>query len=162
MKTIRLFGVALLTVLMSVGFSSCSKSDDDNGGGSSASIEGIWYAKSEYDYNWDYTNDKPDMSKAKRTHTYNDYDQRYTHTITKNGNGYTDKYTDGDDDWYGIYEFNLISGNEYDLYDVHKSDNRKEKVGTLVVKSVTEKQMVWEVTTNRDGDKGFCVLTLMR
>ena len=44
MKTIRLFGVALLTVLLSVGFSSCSKSDDDNGngggGGTSASIEG--------------------------------------------------------------------------------------------------------------------------
>ena len=44
MKTIRLFGIALLTVLMSVAISSCSKSDDDNngGGGSSASIEGTW------------------------------------------------------------------------------------------------------------------------
>ena len=42
MKTLRLFGIALLTVLMSVGSSSCSKSDDDNGGGeTSASIEGI-------------------------------------------------------------------------------------------------------------------------
>ena len=49
MKTIRLFGIALLTVLMSVAISSCSKSDDDNngGGGSSASIEGTWYLKSE-------------------------------------------------------------------------------------------------------------------
>ena len=42
MKTIRLFGVALLTVLLSVGFSSCSKSDDDNGGSSSNPLVGTW------------------------------------------------------------------------------------------------------------------------
>ena len=49
MKTIRLFGVALLTVLISVGFSACSSSsdDDNNGGGkTSTSIEGTWYMKS--------------------------------------------------------------------------------------------------------------------
>lgn len=39
MKTIRLFGIAFLTVLMSVSFSSCSKSDDDNGGETSASMK---------------------------------------------------------------------------------------------------------------------------
>ena len=44
MKTLRFIGIALLTVLMSVAISSCSKSDDDNngGGGSSVSIEGTW------------------------------------------------------------------------------------------------------------------------
>ena len=50
-KTIRLFGIALLTVLMSVSFSACSSSDDDDnngsGGSSSASIEGTWYLKAE-------------------------------------------------------------------------------------------------------------------
>ena len=47
MKTLRFIGMALLTVLMSVAISSCSKSDDDNngGGGSSASIEGTWIEK---------------------------------------------------------------------------------------------------------------------
>ena len=42
MKTFKLIGVALLTVLMCVGFSSCSKSDDDNGGSSSNPLVGTW------------------------------------------------------------------------------------------------------------------------
>jgi hypothetical protein len=42
MKTFKLIGVALLTVLLSVGFSSCSKSDDDNGGSSSNPLVGTW------------------------------------------------------------------------------------------------------------------------
>lgn len=35
MKTLRIIGVALLMVLLNVGFSSCSKSDDDNSGSDS-------------------------------------------------------------------------------------------------------------------------------
>lgn len=42
MKTFKLIGVALLTVLLSVSFSSCSKSDDDNGGSSSNPLVGTW------------------------------------------------------------------------------------------------------------------------
>ena len=69
MKTLRLFGIALLTVLMSVGSSSCSKSDDDNGGGggSSASIEGTWYLKSE---KW-FTDES--RTKVSSETTYGDY-----------------------------------------------------------------------------------------
>lgn len=43
MKTMRLFGIALFTVLMSVSFSACGGSDDDVDNGSSpASFEGEW------------------------------------------------------------------------------------------------------------------------
>ena len=40
MKTLKLFGVALLTVLLSVSFSACGSDGDDNG--STASIVGTW------------------------------------------------------------------------------------------------------------------------
>ena len=65
MDKIRLFGMALLTVLMSVFFSACSSddSDGDNGGGkASASIEGTWHSKAEKWYSWDKENNKPDYS----------------------------------------------------------------------------------------------------
>lgn len=39
MKTIRLFGIALLTVLMSVSFSACGGSDDDNDNGNNSGGE---------------------------------------------------------------------------------------------------------------------------
>jgi hypothetical protein len=50
MKTFKLIGVALLTVLMCVGFSSCSKSDDDNGGSSSNPLVGTWELSDEDGY----------------------------------------------------------------------------------------------------------------
>ena len=50
MKTFKLIGVAILTVLLSVGFSSCSKSDDDNGGSSSNPLVGTWELSDEDGY----------------------------------------------------------------------------------------------------------------
>ena len=50
MKTFRFIGVALLTVLLSVSFSSCSKSDDDNGGSSSNPLVGTWELSDEDGY----------------------------------------------------------------------------------------------------------------
>jgi len=41
MKTLRFFGMVLLTVLMSVGFTACSSDDDDDTSGN-ASIVGTW------------------------------------------------------------------------------------------------------------------------
>jgi len=41
MKTLRFFGMVLLTVLMSVGFTACSSDDDDDASGN-ASIVGTW------------------------------------------------------------------------------------------------------------------------
>ena len=98
MKTLRLFGIALLTVLMSVGSSSCSKSDDDNngGGGSSASIEGTWYLKSE---KW-FTDES--RTKVSSETTYGDYANEIVWTFKKSGNdliltqkhsGQTNEYT---------------------------------------------------------------------
>ena len=98
MKTIRLFGVTLLTVLMSVAISSCSKSDDDNdgGGGSSASIEGTWYLKSE---KW-FTDES--RTKVSSETTYGDYANERVWTFKKSGNdliltlkhsGQTNEYT---------------------------------------------------------------------
>ena len=82
MKTLRLFGIALLTVLMSVGSSSCSKSDDDNGGGggSSASIEGTWYLKSEK-----WFTDESRTTVSSET-TYGDYANERAWTFKKSGN----------------------------------------------------------------------------
>lgn len=99
MKTLRLFGIALLTVLMSVAISSCSKSDDDNngGGGSSASIEGTWYLKSEK-----WFTDESRTTVSSET-TYGDYANERVWTFKKSGNdliltqksssGYTNEYT---------------------------------------------------------------------
>jgi hypothetical protein len=55
MKTLRFIGVALLTVLMSVGFSACGGDDDDvDNGSSSASIEGEWRLKTFKTYHYYY------------------------------------------------------------------------------------------------------------
>lgn len=54
MKTIRLFGVVLLAVLLSVSYSACSSSsDDDNSGGSdyNSLIVGKWYTTDSRGYN---------------------------------------------------------------------------------------------------------------
>ena len=42
MKTIRLFGIALLSVLMCVSFSACGGSDDENSQPSSNALIGTW------------------------------------------------------------------------------------------------------------------------
>ena len=99
MKTLRFIGITLLTVLMSVGSSSCSKSDDDNGGGeTSASIEGIWYKMSAYEY--EFNNGEPDFSKLVRSHDDSDSNSSWTfaktndgYNVTSLGNGTVDEYS---------------------------------------------------------------------
>lgn len=126
MKTLRLFGIALLTVLMSVGSSSCSKSDDDNngGGGSSASIEGTWYLKSE---KW-FTDES--RTKVSSETTYGDYANEIVWTFKKSGNDLilTTKFSDGD-----TIEHTLVrNGNN----DYQKYDDR------FVVKTLTSNSLV--------------------
>ncbi|MBP5713687.1 MAG: hypothetical protein J6X07_03195 [Prevotella sp.] len=119
MKTIRLFGVALLTVLMSVCFSACSSSDDDdNGGGGSevtASIEGTWYLKSE---NW-----------GGETKTYEDYSDKRIWVITKSGSNLilNEKKTSD-------------SGKEYTLETVGNNEYKKGN-DKFVIKTLTSKMM---------------------
>ena len=117
MKTLRFIGIALLTVLMSVAISSCSKSDDDNngGGGSSASIEGTWIEKRNISYEWDYSKNSPDMSTGK-ARTPNDPE---TWIISKNGDNLKVKQSFFDSGSFHEHEFILthVKDNEYKIED---------------------------------------------
>ena len=139
MKTLRLFGIALLTVLMSVGSSSCSKSDDDNngGGGSSASIEGTWYLKSE---KW-FTDES--RTKVSSETTYGDYANERVWTFKKSGNdliltqkhsGQTNEYTlvrNGNNDYQKYndrFVVKSLTSNslEVDWYDNYYVDDKSQ------------------------------------
>ena len=138
MKTIRLFGIALLTVLMSVAISSCSKSDDDNngGGGSSASIEGTWYLKSEK-----WFTDESRTTVSSET-TYGDYANERVWTFKKSGNDLI--LTDGPCD---TKEYTLVrnGNNEY-----RKHNDR------FVVKTLTSNSLVVDYYDNYyDEDKSL-------
>ena len=117
MKTLRFIGIALLTVLMSVAISSCSKSDDDNNGsgGSSASIEGTWNLKRFMLYEWDYYNNSPDRSKG-MAYTLNEPE---TWIISKNGDNLKVKESFFEDGSLYEYEFILthVKDNEYKIED---------------------------------------------
>ena len=147
MKTIRLFGVALLTVLLSVGFSSCSKSDDDNGGGTSASIEGKWYLKSEIWYGW--KDGQPDMSYIKFSVTYGDYADERICVIKKNGESIS--LTENGKE----RSISKIGNNEY-----QKNNDR------FVVKSLTSNSLVVDYYDNyykdSESQKEYGVYTFMR
>ena len=125
MKTIRLFGVTLLTVLMSVGSSSCSKSDDDNGGGggSSASIEGTWYLKSE---KW-FTDES--RTKVSSETTYGDYANERVWTFKKSGNDLI--LTEENPDCTNEYTLVRNGNNDYQMYD-----------DRFVVKTLTSNSLV--------------------
>ena len=132
MKTLRLFGIALLTVLMSVGSSSCSKSDDDNngGGGSSASIEGTWYLKSE---KW-FTDES--RTKVSSETTYGDYANERVWTFKKSGNDLilTQKFSDG---YTNEYTLVRNGNNDYQMYD-----------DRFVVKTLTSNSLVVDFYDN--------------
>ena len=140
MKTIRLFGIALLTVLMSVAISSCSKSDDDNngGGGSSASIEGTWYLKSE---KW-FTDES--RTKVSSETTYGDYANERVWTFKKSGNdliltqkssGQTKEYTlvrNGNNDYQkgnDRFVVKTLTSNSLvvDYYDNNYDDDKSQR-----------------------------------
>ena len=138
MKTIRLFGVTLLTVLMSVGSSSCSKSDDDNGGGggSSASIEGTWYLKSE---KW-FTDES--RTKVSSETTYGDYANERVWTFKKSGNDLI--LTEEDPDYTNEYTLVRNGNNDY-----HKGDYDR-----FVVKTLSSNSLVVDYYDNYyDDDK---------
>ena len=134
MKTLRLFGIALLTVLMSVAISSCSKSDDDNngGGGSSASIEGTWIEKRYISYEWDYSKNSPDMSTGE-VYTPNDPE---TWIISKNGDNLKVKES--------FFEEGSLYENEFIL--THVKDNEyKIEDDRLIFSNITETSMQIDV-----------------
>ena len=134
MKTLRLFGIALLTVLMSVAISSCSKSDDDNngGGGSSASIEGTWIKKRCMLYEWDYSKNSPDWSTG-YAYTLNEPE---TWIISKRGDNLKVKQSFFEEGSLYEYEFILthVKDNEYKIED-----------DCLIFSNITETSMQVEV-----------------
>ena len=134
MKTLRFIGIALLTVLMSVAISSCSKSDDDNngGGGSSASIEGTWIEKRFIYYQWDYYNNSPDRSKG-WAHTPNEPE---TWIISKNGDNLKVKES--------FFEEGSLYEDEFIL--THVKDNEyKIEDDCLIFSNITETSMQIDV-----------------
>ena len=134
MKTVRFIGIALLTVLMSVAISSCSKSDDDNNGsgGSSASIEGTWDLKRFIYYQWDYYNNSPDRSKG-MAYTLNEPE---TWIISKNGDNLKVKES--------FFEEGSLYENEFIL--THVKDNEyKIEDDCLIFSNITETSMQIDV-----------------
>ena len=135
MKTIRFFGVTFLTVLLIVGFSSCSKSDDDNskgGGETSASIEGTWIEKSSMHYKWDYSKNSPDMSTGE-AHTPNNPE---TWIISKNGDNLKVKQS----------FFDSGSLHEYEFIFTHVKDNEyKFEDDRFIFSNITETSMQMDV-----------------
>ena len=144
MKTLRLFGVALLTVLLSVGFSSCSKSDDDNskggGGETSASIEGKWYLKSTKGYRYYVADGKvePHNSSKNPDVEYDDNSKSVVVTLSTKGE---DIYCNFNGAGYSsdTFIFEKMGGNEYickrpksDIYD------------RIVIKDVSKDRFVFE------------------
>ena len=148
MKTLRLFGIALITVLMSVAISSCSKSDDDNNGGgdTSASIEGKWYLKSEIWYGM--KNGQMDMSNITLNETYGDYANERVWTFKKSGNDlilteeefpdYTNDYT--------------LVRNEYTLVRNGNNDYHKGDYDRFVVKTLSSNSLVVDYYDNYYDD----------
>ena len=141
MNTIRIIGIALLTVLMCVAISSCSKSDDDNNGGgsSSTSIEGTWYMKSQIGYVYfpDGTIEPHNSTKEdEEDRTFPDYADDRIWELTKNGEDFTCKIT-----WKGRKPFTSTwiktSTNEYKC-------TEGSSINKIVIKTLTNKQMVLE------------------
>ena len=148
MKTLRFIGIALLTVLMSVAISSCSKSDDDNngGGGSSASIEGTWNLKRCMLYKWDYSKNSPDWSTG-YSYTLNEPE---TWIISKNGDNLKVKESYFEEGSLYEYEFILthVKDNEYKIEDDH-----------LIFSNITETSMqmnvYYDYYDDTSTDKGY-------
>ena len=152
MKNIRLVGMALLALFMSVSFSACGGSDDDdnNGGGgdTSSSIAGTWYLKSE---KW-FTDES--MKTVSGEKTCGDYANERVWTFKKSGNDLilTHKSSSGQTNEYTL----VRNGNN----DYQKSYDR------FVVKTLTSNSLVVDYYDNYyDDDKSlweYGVYTFMR
>ena len=156
MKTFRFIGVALLTVLMSVAISSCSKSDDDNngGGGSSASIEGTWYTTSQTWYDWDNEKNAPDYSDS-----YNITDTE-TYIFTKTEGGYQLRHKYIDPKW----DKNKVEESVYDLF-INKENDFKAGNNRIVIKSVNGNSMElewWDGYYSKNGTNEYGVVKLSK
>ena len=137
MKTIRLFGIALLTVLMSVSFSACGGSDDDvDNGTPSASIEGSWYLKSLKGYRYYVADGKvePHNSSKNPDVEYDESSKSVDFTLSLRGENI--HFFNGSNT---TFIFEKMGGNEYickrpntDIYD------------RIVIKDVSKDRFIFE------------------
>lgn len=140
MKTLRFIGIALLTVLMSVAISSCSKSDDDNGGGdTSASIEGIWYKMSVFEY--ELKNGEPDFSKIVWSHDYSGSNSSWIFGKTNDG--------------YNVTSLGNGEAHEYSFVKVGNNEYKMDNVDKVVILSVSSNSLVLGIYENFYKDSSY-------
>jgi hypothetical protein len=116
MKTLRFIGTALLTVLMSVGFSACGGSDDDGNQPSSNPLVGTW----------------------EMTDVDGDY---YTLELKADGSYYQVEYEgtteEIDRSYKGSYKILSVNGNTYEVSIFIKERYRKRKGNETVNETQT-------------------------
>lgn len=157
MKTIRYIGITLLTVLMSVGFSACSSSDDDNSdGSSSASIEGTWHPKSQIWYKWDKENNAPDYSKS---YTLND--DAETWIFTKNGDNYIWRYIYTEKGGGETEEIKELIRNQENDYKV-KGRSYSSRVVFKTVKTNSIELEYWDGYYREGGTSEYGIVNLVK
>lgn len=152
MKTIRLFGVALMTVLLSVSLSSCSKSDDDNGS-TSASIEGTWYSTSQTWYSWDKGKDAPDYSDSYKI------TDKETFIITKSATGYKLIYR------YKEKGSNKEAEDVMDLVQNAENDFNADNYIRIVFKNIKSNSMeleCWDGYYSKNGTNEYGIVYLTK
>ena len=165
MKTLRFIGVALFTVLMSVGFSACGGDDDDvDNGGSSASIEGEWYVTTLKEYEWDSSKNAPDMNNITFDKTFGRTKDFETWVITKMGNDkILIKFMSDNDAKYHYTgklvvqetEYTNMSGNEY------YKEEKGNITDRLIFKNISSNQLTIEYLEYH-SKVYYCVYTLTR
>ena len=134
MKTIKIFGLSLIAVFMTVGFSACSSSsDDEDNGGGRLSIEGTWHSVSEKWYLWDKETNQPD---------YSDYStlEGDTWIFKKDGDNFIWRYlyTDHGKDYDETRELIRVSDKEYTVV------SKGKKRALMVFKTISSNSLVLE------------------
>lgn len=136
MRTFRISGLFLMTILLVASLSSCSKSDDDDENGVNTKlIEGSWYLNLSTSYDWDKENNKPIQSSMEMSKPHSTIIWEFI----KQDDGFLwiTHYTKYNDNCF----IHHSSGNEY--YTTFR-EYENEKCSRMVFKSVSEHEMIVE------------------
>ena len=166
MKTLRFLGMALIAVLVSVGFSGCGGSDDDvDNGSSSASFEGEWHVTTLKGYEWDSSKNAPDMNNITFDKTFGRTKDFETWVISKKGNDRILVKLMSDNDAKYHYtgklvvqetEYTNMSGNEY------YKEEKGNITDRLIFKNISSNQLTIEYVEYYSKGVDYCVYTLTR
>lgn len=140
MKTFRLFGMVLMTVLMSVGFTACS-SDDDNDNGYSSAIVETWMQQNASGYSVELTFNsdgtcseltklESTSAKMKYNGTYNVKGDKLTIIWTEylGWNFLTNKWLDLDKDTETVIITISINGNKMTFLSMEGEETQNQTV----------------------------------